>query len=61
MNTNEYKMLSELLKEASTILNECELTAGVCEGYRYALKDELYGYALTIDAEVEKTGEYFKK
>lgn len=49
MNTNEYKMLIELLKEASDTFEEFELNIGTCEGYRYALKDELLGYALMLE------------
>lgn len=55
MNVNEYKMLIELLKEASATFEEFELNVGVCEGYRYPLKDELYGYALMLeDGLIEK-------
>ena len=49
MNVNEYEMLIELLKEASGTFEEFELNIGTCEGYRYALKDELLGYALMLE------------
>lgn len=49
MNTNELKMLIELLREASDTFEEFELNIGTCEGYRYALKDELLGYALMLE------------
>ena len=50
MNTNEYKMLIELLKEASDVLQEFEQFSGdICQSYRYALPDELLGYALMLE------------
>lgn len=54
MNTNEYRMLIEMLKEASTLFEVFELNIGVCEGYRYPLKDELMGYALILEQELVK-------
>lgn len=53
MNTNELKMLIELLKEASDTFEEFELNIGTCEGYRYALKDELLGYALIFEESLD--------
>lgn len=49
MNVNEHKMLIDLLKEASDLFDEFERNVGVCEGYRYAIKDELFGYALILE------------
>lgn len=53
MKPIEREMLAELLKEASEILEEFEILSeekpfNLPETYRYALKDELYGYALML-------------
>ena len=53
MNINEFKMLIELLKEASKTFEEFEINIGTCEGYRYALKDELLGYALMLEESLD--------
>ena len=52
MKPNEYKMLIELLKEASNILSQAEDNGQPCKDYRYALKDELYGYATLLEEEM---------
>lgn len=53
MNINELRMLIELLKEASDTFEQFELNIGTCEGYRYALKDELLGYALMLEESLD--------
>lgn len=56
MNTNEYKMLIELLKEASEVLAEFEQFSGdICQSYRYALPDELLGYALMLQESLDNS------
>lgn len=53
MKPSEREMLTELLKEASDVLIEFEIKSAEApyhlpNSYRYALKDELLGYALML-------------
>lgn len=58
MKPTEREMLAELLEEASQILIDFEIASAEARyhlpnSYRYALKDELYGYSLLIKEEME--------
>lgn len=56
MTKNERNELIELLKEASHVLEEvqCSFTKeNLPPSFRYPLADELYGYALYLEADYD--------